>query len=135
MVYKPEVTTNTTYKEYYGKSGDNNHMQFFWHISHINDTESPKYLWKSKPNRTDYHLKWSISSYASRYKCGTRKCDLCLTEKKWLLLEQTQKFYWTKERNWYQNVIIGTSLFCQNHLNWHGNYVIIYVEHVDCNVI
>ena len=50
MVYKAEVTTNTTYKGYYGtsegefKSRYNNHMQSFRHISHINDTELSKYL-------------------------------------------------------------------------------------------
>ena len=87
MVYKAEVSTNTTYKEYYGasegefKSRYNNHTQSFRNISHINDTELSKYLWTLKANGTDYHLKWSIKSYASRYKCGTRRCDLCLTEK------------------------------------------------------
>ena len=87
MVYKAEVSTNTTYKEYYGasegefKSKYNNHTQSFRNISHINDTELSKYLWTLKTNGTDYHLKWSIKSYASRYKCGTRRCDLCLTEK------------------------------------------------------
>ena len=50
MVYKAEVTTNTTYKEYYGtserdfKSRYNNHTQSFRHIPHINDTELSKYL-------------------------------------------------------------------------------------------
>ena len=87
MVYKAEVTTNTTNKEYYGtsegefKSRYNNHTQSFRHISYTNDTELSKYLWTLKADRTDYHLKWSIKSYASRYKCRTRRCDLCLTEK------------------------------------------------------
>ena len=37
MVYKAEVTTNTTYKEYYGmslgefKSRYNNHLQYQWY--------------------------------------------------------------------------------------------------------
>ena len=72
MVYKAEVSTNTTYKEYYGasegefKSRYNNHMQSFRNISHINDTELSKYLWTLKTNGTDYHLKWSIKSYASQ---------------------------------------------------------------------
>ena len=45
MVYKAEVSTNTTYKEYYGasegkfKSRYNNHTQSFRNIFHINDTE------------------------------------------------------------------------------------------------
>ena len=58
------------------KSRYNNHTQSFRHISHINDTELIKYLWTVKANGTDYHLKWSIKSYASRYKCGIRRCDL-----------------------------------------------------------
>ena len=29
----------------------------------------------------EFYLKWSIAAYASPYKCGTRRCDLCLTEK------------------------------------------------------
>ena len=87
MVYKAEVTTTTTYKEYYGtsegefKSRYNNHTQSLRHISHINDTELSKCLRTLKANWTDYYLKWSVKSYASRYKCGTRGCDLCLTEK------------------------------------------------------
>ena len=87
MVYKSEVSTNTTYKEYYGiskgefKSRYNSRTQSFRKISHINDTKLSKYLWTLKANGTDYHLKWCIKSHASRYKCGTRRCDLCLTEK------------------------------------------------------
>ena len=59
MVYKAEVTTNTTYKEYFGtsegefKSRYNNHMQSFRHISHINDTELSKYLWMFKASWMD----------------------------------------------------------------------------------
>ena len=82
--YKTEVSTNTTYKGNYSalegelKSRYNNHTQSFKNISHINDTELSKYLWMLKANRTDYHLKWSIKPYASRYKCGTKRCDLCV---------------------------------------------------------
>ena len=84
MVYKAEISTNTTYKEYYGapegefKSRYNNHKQSFRNISHINDMELFKYLWNLKANETDYHLKWSIKLYASQYKCDTRRSDLCL---------------------------------------------------------
>ena len=59
----------------------NNHIQSFRIKSHINDTELSKDLWTLKANGIDYHLKWSITSYASRYKCGTRRYDLCPTEK------------------------------------------------------
>ena len=38
------------------------------------------HLWKLKDAGIDYTLKWSIVRHAAPYKCGTRKCDLCLTE-------------------------------------------------------
>ena len=50
MVYSTQVSSNTTYKEYYGASDEefksryNNHMQSFRNISHINDLELSKYL-------------------------------------------------------------------------------------------
>ena len=71
MVYKAEVSTNTTYKEYYGtslgefKSRYNNHTQSIRNISRINDTELSNYLWTLKANGTDYHLNSSIKSNAS----------------------------------------------------------------------
>ena len=36
---------------------NNNHIQYFKHIFHINDTELSKYLWTLKASRTDYNLK------------------------------------------------------------------------------
>ena len=36
---------------------------------------------KLKEENADYNLQRSIEAYASPYKCKTRKCDLCLTEK------------------------------------------------------
>ena len=68
MVCKAEVSTNTTYKEYYRasegelKSRYNDHMQSFRNISYIIYPELSKYLWTVKANETDYHLKWSIKS-------------------------------------------------------------------------
>ena len=52
----------------------------FKHKKHVNDTELSKYLWKLKEENADYNLQWSIKAYASPYKCGTRECDLYLTE-------------------------------------------------------
>ena len=102
MVYKGEVTTNTTYNECYGtseeglKSRYNNHTQSLRRTSQINDTELSKYLWTLKVNGTDYHLKQSIKSYTSRYQCGTGRCDLCLTEKMILALADQKVLLNTK---------------------------------------
>ena len=81
MVYKTEETTNTTYKEYYRISVGEFKSRQFRHISQINDAEYSKYLWTSKVDEN--HPKWSIKSYASRYKWNT----------KFLLLQYIQKFY------------------------------------------
>ena len=75
MVRKAEVTTNTTYKEYFGtsgggggggvKSGYSIHTQSFRHISYINNIELSKYFWTLKTNGTDYHLKRNTKWYTS----------------------------------------------------------------------
>ena len=110
MAYKGEVTINTTYNECYGtseeefKSRYNNHTQSFRRISHINDTELSKHLWTLKVNGTDYHLKQSIKSYASRYQCGTGRCDLC---------DRKNDFGSSRPKSSveYQTDVIGISLF------------------------
>ena len=87
IVYQANAVTNNEYKEYFGtaegefKLRHNNHTMSFRHKKRVNDTELSKYLWKLKEENADYNLQWSIKAYASPYKCGTRKCDLCLTEK------------------------------------------------------
>ena len=85
-MYQANIVTNNECKEYFGtaegefKLHYNNTNMSFRHKKHENNTELSKYLWKLKEN-TYYNLQWSIKAYASPYKCGTRKCDLCLTEK------------------------------------------------------
>ena len=53
----------------------------FRHKKRVKDTELLKYLWKLEEENVDCNLKQSIKAYPSPYKCGTRKCDLCLSEK------------------------------------------------------
>ena len=40
-----------------------------------------KYIWQLKDESKSCNIRWSIFMYATPYKCGTRRCDLCLTEK------------------------------------------------------
>ena len=51
------------------------------HKKYEKDTELSKYFWKLKEENADYNLQWSIKAYASPFNCGTRKCDLSLTDK------------------------------------------------------
>ena len=40
-----------------------------------------KYIWEVKDNNQPYEINWSIAQRAAAYKCGTRRCDICVTEK------------------------------------------------------
>ena len=86
-MYQANAVTNNECKEYFGTAeGEfelryNNHTMSFRHNRRVNNRELSKYLRKLKEENADYNLQWSIKAYASPYKCGTRKCDLCLTEK------------------------------------------------------
>ena len=44
-------------------------------------TELPKYVWNLKDKGEDFTIKWSVAAKAFPYTCGSKRCDLCLTEK------------------------------------------------------
>lgn len=87
IVYKANVTTNYKNLSYYGacegefKTRYNNHTKSFRLRKYQNETELSKYIWKLKDNKTKFQISWSIEKRAAPYKCGTRRCDLCLSEK------------------------------------------------------
>ena len=87
FIYKAEVHVDNDYKIYYeATEGDfkfwyNNHTNFFRNRYYEHDTERSIYIWKLKDLGKAFILKWSIAAYASPYRCGTRRCDLCITEK------------------------------------------------------
>ena len=82
-------------KYYYGTATDfklrfNNHNSSFNSISESSQhaTELSKYVHQQKRNATDYTLKWEIAAHAKPYSGNARKCDLCNTEKLFILLHQ-----------------------------------------------
>ena len=87
IVYKATVTTEQNYRIYYGtaegefKTRYNNHKYSFRDRKNINERELSKYIWQLNDKNIDFNLKWEIGAFTSPYKCGTRRCDLCLTEK------------------------------------------------------
>ena len=89
LVYHAQVDRsdiNRT-KSYYGsfeknsKERYNNHIASFRNEIKEKSTELSKYIWELKNSSINYDLKWSIACKAHPYTGGTRKCDLCLTEK------------------------------------------------------
>ena len=87
LVYKATVTTPSEVKEYIGCTESSfkirfaNHKQSFKHEKHSKATTLSSYIWKLKNSHTKYDISWEILSKAAPYSCGSRRCDLCLTEK------------------------------------------------------
>ena len=87
IVYRADVIKHNGTHIYYGASDGefkfqyNNHTKSFRYRGYEHETELSKHIWELKDNNTEFYLKWSIATYASPYRCGTRRCDLCLTEK------------------------------------------------------
>ena len=69
-------TCEKNFKERY-----NDHTASFTNKSKEKSTELSKYIWELKNSSINYDLKWSVACKAHPYTGGTRKCDLCLTEK------------------------------------------------------
>ena len=46
-----------------------------------NVTELSKYVWDLKAENLEYNIKWKLVRRAAPYRCGTRRCDICLSEK------------------------------------------------------
>ena len=38
-------------------------------------------MWELKELGLDANIRWEIAQRAAPYKCGSRRCDLCITEK------------------------------------------------------
>ena len=91
VVYKATISApNHAEKYYYGlsepefKSRYANHKSSLKYPSKRNTTELSKYYWDLRDkgvDKKDIKVDWRIERQAHKYKCGTRRCDLCLTEK------------------------------------------------------
>ena len=88
IVYQASVATpGKATMSYYGlcegdfKARFNNHKSSFKNSNQRSKTALSEYIWKLKDKGREYDVKWSIARKAAPYKCGTRKCDICLSEK------------------------------------------------------
>ena len=94
IVYDATVQSagNEDERTYYGtvegpfKGRVNTHRTSFRHRKYEKSTKLSEYVWCLKDNDTPSTIKWSVAKKSHPYTCGTRKCDLCLSEK--LLIAQ-----------------------------------------------
>ena len=87
VIYLGNVTAEGKDFPYYGSTGGTfkkrygGHTHSFRHVENRNDTELAKFVWDLKDREIPYSIEWSIVTTAHPYVGGSRKCDLCLTEK------------------------------------------------------
>ena len=88
VIYKATVTapskpvvsyigsTEPPFKKRYDR-----HNTSFRHQTYKKDTELSKYMWKLKEEGLEGKISWEVIQKTIPYKCGTRRCDICLSEK------------------------------------------------------
>ena len=93
VVYQAHVTTNKKTMVYTGMAKNTFKERWYKHNSTIekrpskeNVTTLSDYVWKLKDQNTPFNIKWSIKSRAYAFSSGSRKCDLCISEKLTILL-------------------------------------------------
>ena len=60
-------------------------MSTFTHRKLSNSSELSKYIWQLKDSNTSFTTKWSIIARARPYRNSSKRCDLCLAEKLYVL--------------------------------------------------
>ena len=91
VVYQATVKTKDTKETYIGltakefKARYRNHQMSFRHEKRKNETELRKHLWKLKEEGKDFTVAWKIIAKAKPYTNLTKRCNLCTTEKFFLL--------------------------------------------------
>ena len=67
------------------KSRYNNHTQSFRNIDYCKDSTLSTYIWTLKHKNIDYKIDWQVITRANGFKNGSKSCNLCLTEKYYIL--------------------------------------------------
>jgi len=97
IIYKATVQSTEGERYYIGVSEQEfkkryyNHKSSFENSKNKSATTLSKYIWNIKDRRTPSTIKWNILKKCSPYKCGTRRCELCITEKFFILMYNSDK--------------------------------------------
>ena len=87
VIYKATVTTDRGARFYIGSTEQQFKRRYYNHRDSLSNrianssTSLSKYVWELKDNSVAFSIKWNIIKHSIPYRCGTRTCDLCLSEK------------------------------------------------------
>jgi len=85
------VTSTNTTETYVGltatdfKARFRNHQVSFNNETRKNDTDLSKHIWELKNNQQHFNIKWKILAKAKPYSNLTKRCNLCTTEKYYII--------------------------------------------------
>ena len=65
-----------------------NHQTSFKHRSKRNETELSKYIWDLKDRQKSFHVNWRILRSCQPYSNVSKKCNLCLQEKYFIIFRK-----------------------------------------------
>ena len=91
VIYQAEVTTPTTKEKYIGlcdttfKLRFRNHLCSFRNERYKHATALSKYIWSLKDQQIAYEIKWRQVKQARSYSNVSKRCNLCLWEKFFIL--------------------------------------------------
>ena len=97
VVYQATIATKDDEKIYIGSCATtfklryNDHTSSFRNIQYKNKTELSSHIWQLKEQNLDYNITWKIITRAKSYKSGQKNCNLCLTEKHYILKANDKK--------------------------------------------
>ena len=97
VVYQAHIVANNVTKIYTGMTKNKFKERFLAHNATIEKrplmekvTTLSDYIWKLKDRNTPFNITWSIKSKAYSFSSGSKKCDLCITEKMTILLTNSR---------------------------------------------
>ena len=94
IIYQAEVTTKDSKETYVGlcdtefKLRYNNHQCSFNHGKYRDTTQLSKHIWNLKDQNTEYQIRWKQVKQAKSCTNTSKKCNLCLREKYYIICEQ-----------------------------------------------
>jgi len=91
IIYQAEISTPTANETYIGQCDTTfklryrNHMCSFRNERYKHATELSKFIWSLKDKNVKYTIKWRKVKQAKSYSNVTKKCNLCLWEKYFII--------------------------------------------------
>ena len=93
IIYQATVTRedNTNIENYIGLTENSFKSRYTGHISSFKNekgrsaTTLSEYIWKLKEKHSNYSIKWKIVSKAKPYSTSSKRCNLCIEEKYFII--------------------------------------------------